>query len=82
FLYWVRTLDLEPGDTLRSERYFRPDRNPITVAALVRDTIDVPAGRFATLVVQPTIPDGGLLFSEDAEARVWLSDDHRRLSCR
>jgi hypothetical protein len=79
FLYWVRTLDLEPGDTLRLERYFRPDRNPITVAVLTRDTIDVPAGRFPTLVVQPTIPDGGLLFSEKAEARVWLSDDDRRL---
>jgi hypothetical protein len=79
FLYWVRTLDLEPGDTLRLDRYFRPDRNPITIAVLARDTIDVPAGRFATLVVQPTIPDGGLLFSEEAEARVWLSDDDRRL---
>jgi len=79
FLYWARTLDLEPGDTLRLNRYFRPDRNQITIAVLERDTLDVPAGRFATLVVQPTIPDGGLLFSEEAEARVWLSDDERRL---
>ena len=79
FLYWVRTLDLEPGDTLRVHRYFRPDRNPITIAVLGRDTLDVPAGRFETIVVQPTIPDGGLLFSEEAEARVWISDDDRRL---
>jgi hypothetical protein len=79
FLYWVRTLDLEPGDTVRLDRYFRPDRNPITISVLGRDTLDVPAGRFETVVVQPTIPDGGLLFSEEAEARVWLSDDDRRL---
>ncbi len=79
FLYWVRTLDLEVGDTLRLDRYFRPDRNPITIAVLGGDTLDVPAGRFETIVIQPTIPDGGMLFSEDAEARVWISNDDRRL---
>jgi hypothetical protein len=79
FLYWVRTLDLTPGDTLQFDRYFRPDRNPVTIAVLGLDTLDMPAGRFETIVVQPTIPDGGLLFSEEAESRVWLSDDDRRL---
>ena len=79
FLYWVRTLDMEVGDTLVIDRYFRPDRNPVTVAVVERDTIDVPAGRFTTLVLHPVIPDGGLLFSEEADARLWISDDPRRL---
>lgn len=79
FLYWVRTLDMEVGDTLVLDRYFRPDRNPVTIVAVERDTIDVPAGRFTTLVLHPIIPDGGLLFSEDADARLWISDDPRRL---
>ncbi len=79
FLYWVRTLDMEVGDTLMLDRYFRPDRNPVTVAVVERDTIDVPAGRFTTLVLHPVIPDGGLLFSEEADARLWISDDDRRL---
>jgi len=79
FLYWVRTLDIEVGDTLMLDRYFRPDRNPVTVAVVERDTIDVPAGRFTTLVLHPVIPDGGLLFSEEADARLWISDDDRRL---
>jgi hypothetical protein len=47
--------------------------------AFSRETIDAPAGRFTTLVVYPIIPDGGLLFSENADARVWISDDPRRL---
>ena len=79
FLYWVRTLDLDVGDTLVIDRYFRPDRNPITIAAVERDTIDVPAGRFTTIVLHPVIPDGGLLFSEEADSRIWISDDPRRL---
>ena len=79
FLYWVRTLDMDVGDTLVIDRYFQPDRNPVTVAAVERDTIDVPAGRFTTIVLHPVIPDGGLLFSEEADARIWISDDPRRL---
>lgn len=79
FLYWVRTLDMAVGDTLVLDRYFRPDRNPVTVAVVGRDTIDVPAGRFTTLVLHPVIPDGGILFSEEADARMWISDDPRRL---
>jgi hypothetical protein len=79
FLYWVRTLKFEPGDTLVVSRYFRPDRNPVTITVLKRDTIDVPAGRFETVVIHPVIPDGGVLFSEAAESLLWITDDGRRL---
>ena len=78
-LYWVRTLSLEPGDTVVVDRYFRPDRNPVTIAVLERDTVDVPAGEFASVVLHPVVPDGGLLFSPEADARIWISDDERRL---
>lgn len=79
FLFWVRTLDLAPGDTLMLDRYFRPERNPITVVVLGRDTIDVPAGRFETVILHPVIRDGGVLFDEDANSRIWISDDERRI---
>jgi hypothetical protein len=79
FLYWVRTLKFEPGDSLVLNRYFRPDRNPVRITVLKRDTIDVPAGRFETVVIHPVIPDGGVLFSEAAESLLWITDDNRRL---
>jgi hypothetical protein len=79
FLYWVRTLKFEPGDTLVFNRYFRPERNPVTITVLRRDTIDVPAGRFETVLIHPVIPDGGVLFSEAAESLLWITDDGRRL---
>lgn len=78
FFYYVRTLDLELGRTYKFDRYFRPDRNPVIIEVLARDTIDVPAGRFSTIVVKPIIQGGGI-FKESSDGRMWISDDPRRL---
>ena len=74
FLFFVRTLPLEVGHTYESDRYFRPDRNPIRVRVLRKETIEVPAGKFDCIVVQPAIKTEGI-FSENGNAEVWLSDD-------
>lgn len=78
FLYFVRTVPLEVGETYTFHRYFRPDRNPVIVKVLAREEIRVPAGTFRTIVVQPVIKTRGL-FSEQGDARIWLSDDDRRM---
>ena len=74
FLYFLRTVPLELGATYAFGRYFIPDRNPVRLDVLKRDTIDVPAGRFGALVVRPVIKAKGV-FSEDGRAQVWISDD-------
>jgi len=81
FIYFVRTMDLEVGETYTLERYFRADRNPVTLEVLRRETIEVPAGTFNTIVVQPTIRAGGL-FGEGGRAEVYFTDDDRRLLVR
>ena len=73
----MRSLDLEPGDTLTFFNYFRPDRNPVIIRVLERDTIDVPAGRFPSIVIQPIVQGG--IFGENKNGRMWISDDERRL---
>lgn len=78
FLYFVRTVPLEIGQTYTFERYFRPDRNPVTIKVLRQETIRVPAGTFETLVIQPIIKTRGI-FSEKGEAYIWLSNDDRRI---
>ncbi len=78
FFYFVRSLDLEPGSRQEFNNYFRPDRNPVVIEVIERDTIDVPAGRFSTIVVHPIIKGGGI-FKESANARMWITDDDRRL---
>lgn len=74
FLFYVRTLPLEVGKTYQSNRYFRPDRNPVTIRVVRRETVEVPAGRFTCVVVQPVIKTPGI-FSENGRAEVWLTDD-------
>lgn len=78
FFYFVRSVPLEEGKTYTFDRYFRPDRNPVTIEVVGRETLDVPAGRYATIVVRPIIKGRGIL-AESQNPRVWLSDDDRRL---
>lgn len=78
FFYFARTVPLEPGKRYEFNRYFRPDRNPVVLEVLARDTIDVPAGRFPTVVIRPTIKGRGVL-AEAQNPRMWLSDDNRHI---
>ena len=78
FLYFVRTIPLEVGHTYQFDRYFRPDRNPVTIRVLRREHISVPAGEFDAIVLQPIIKTKGI-FSEGGRAEVWLSDDSNRI---
>jgi hypothetical protein len=78
FLYFVRTIPLEVGKTYEFDRYFRPDRNPVTIRVLRREHITVPAGEFDAIVLQPIIKTKGI-FSEGGHAEVWLSDDSNRI---
>lgn len=78
FLYFVRTLPLEPGRTYEFPRYFRPDRNPVRLRVLRRERVRVPAGTFDAIVVQPLIKARGV-FAEGGEARLWLRDDSTRI---
>ena len=48
------------------------------VRAIRRDTVEVPSGRYPTVVVRPTIPARGL-FAEGGEAELWFTDDARRI---
>lgn len=78
FVYYVRSLPLEVGETYTLDRYFQEDGNPVVVRVVRKDRIQVPAGTFNTIVVQPIIQTRGL-FGEGGEAEIHFSDDDRRL---
>jgi hypothetical protein len=78
FLYFARTLPLEVGQTFDFPRYFIRDRNPVTLRILARDTIETPAGRFATIAIRPIFKSRGL-FAQGGQATVWFSDDAARI---
>ena len=77
FLYFVRTLPLRIGMDTSFNDYFKAKGNPVRLKVLRADTIEVPAGKFAAIVVQPIF--ASKLFSEGGHAEVWLSDDENRI---
>ena len=76
-VYLVRTLPLEPGQCYVLRRYFKPDANPVVIHVVRRDTVEVPAGRYAAILLRPEIKTTGI-FSENGHAELWLADDSRR----
>jgi hypothetical protein len=78
FIYFIRSIPLIVGETYSFERYFIPDRNPVSIRVLRRERIRVPAGEFNAIVIQPVIKSKGI-FSENGRAEVWLSDDDARI---
>jgi hypothetical protein len=51
----------------------------VIVEVLGRERVNVAGRRFTAIVVRPIIPKGRGIFAERADARMWLSDDDRRL---
>jgi hypothetical protein len=79
FFYFVRVTPLEVGKAYSYDRYFRKDKNPVTIQVLKREKMDLPDGsKVSCLVLHPTIDTKGL-FSKRSETRIWLTDDARRL---
>lgn len=77
FLYFVRTLPLEVGQTYTLPRYFKREGNPVVIKVEGRKVVEVPAGTFNTIVVRPTVKTRGL-FSEGREAELYLTDDENK----
>ncbi|PYO99347.1 MAG: hypothetical protein DMD60_01890, partial [Gemmatimonadetes bacterium] len=79
FLYWIRTVPLEKDKRYEYHRYFRPERNPVIVEVLGRERVGVAGKKWEAIVIRPRIPNGGGIFAEKADARIWLSDDSLRI---
>jgi len=76
--YFVRTLELEPGidhwiTTHSSHRNYE-----LRVIVHRRERIEVSAGTFDCLVVEPVIEGEGL-FKQEGALTIWLTDDAHRL---
>ena len=77
FIYYARSLPLKVGEELSLNRYFKAEHNPVTLKVLRKERIEVPAGTFDTIVIQPIITTDGL-FGEGGEAELYLTDDEHR----
>jgi hypothetical protein len=76
--YLIRTLDLRVGLDTNLNNYFQMDRNPIRIQVIGREKIKVAGTEYDALIVHPVIKAKGL-FSDGGDAKVWISDDDRRI---
>ena len=79
FFYFVRVTPLEVGKTYQYPRYFKKEFNPVTIKVLKREKMSLPDGdKVDCLLLNPVVGNQGF-FAPRADARVWLTDDSRRL---
>jgi hypothetical protein len=81
FLYVLRTLRLDDGDTYTLNRHYEPGRNPVTVRVIGRGTVHVPAGEFRAIAVELRVRDPNR-YGGDGIIQVHLTDDARRIMVR
>lgn len=77
-MYYVRTLPLEVGKNVRIPSISGDTCDYIEVRVLGRETIEVPAGVFKCIVVEPLLNAAGI-FKQEGEIKVWLTDDRLRM---
>lgn len=80
FFYWIRTLPLEMGHSYRFDRYFRHEHNPVIVRVEKRETKEMPDGtKVPVLLLRPVVNEDGGMFHEKSKAKLWITDDARRI---
>ncbi len=82
--YFARTLDystLKIGEGPLLHNFYKDKSHELRVKFLGRQEIEVGAGTFKTIVVEPLVQEGGL-FKSEGRIVIWLSDDDRKIPVR
>jgi hypothetical protein len=76
--YYVRTCPLPDGGTISIPTHDNEKSYDMVVKVIRRERVEVPAGKFDCVVVEPIMKSEGI-FKSKGEMFVWLSDDDRRI---
>ncbi len=79
--YFSRTMDYSKsnvGDIVHLQNFYKDQTFPLDVKYLGKEDIEVSAGEFRCIKIQPSVKEGGL-FKSEGDITVWLTDDERRL---
>lgn len=79
--YYFRTLDystVSVGQSILLQNFYKDKTYPLNVKYLGKETIEVPAGEFRCIKVEPLVEEGGL-FKSEGSIVVWLTDDDLRM---
>jgi len=76
--YYVRTVPLPTGATLSIPTHDNKKSYEMVVKVHKRERVEVPAGKFDCVLVEPMLKSEGV-FKSKGSILVWLSDDARRI---
>jgi hypothetical protein len=76
--YSGRARDLRPGDAIDLESHADGKNYPLRIKVHRRERVEVPAGEFDCIVVEPLLRSPGL-FKHKGQLLVWLTDDPRKI---
>lgn len=82
--YYARTLDytnMKVGDGVKLFNFYKDQSHELMVKFLGRQELEVEAGTFNTVVVEPLVKEGGL-FKAEGRIVIWLTDDERKIPIR
>lgn len=74
-LYYLRTLDFAPGDTFSINCFVHGKDYPVFFKVLRREKIEVDAGTFKCVKVQPRLVGEGRGFTKKDKMYLWFTDD-------
>jgi hypothetical protein len=79
--YYARTLDyskLNVGDKFELHNFYKEKVYPLAIVYKGKETIEVGAGTFDCIMVEPIIVEGGL-FKTEGKIIIWLTDDELKI---
>ncbi|HEU5310298.1 MAG TPA: DUF3108 domain-containing protein, partial [Candidatus Eisenbacteria bacterium] len=76
--YYVRTVPLPTGSSITIPTHDNKKSYEMLVKVHKRERVEVPAGKFDCVVVEPILKSEGV-FKSKGSIHVWLTDDARRI---
>ncbi|MGE5313253.1 MAG: DUF3108 domain-containing protein [Acidobacteriota bacterium] len=79
--YYARTLDYtksRPGEKIMLQNFYGNKTYPLAVKFIGRQSIEVNAGTFNCIIVEPLVQEGGL-FKSEGRILLWMTDDERKM---
>jgi hypothetical protein len=77
-LYYIRTIELKVGQAVALANHTGGKNYPIYIKVLRRESVEVPAGKFDCLVVEPVL-ETSTIFKHKGRLTIWLTDDNLKM---
>lgn len=82
--FYARTLDysnLKVGDKIPLKNFYKDKVYDLDVVYHGKETIEVDAGKFECIIVEPLVQEGGL-FKSEGSILVWMTNDEAKMPVR